>query len=398
MIDLNRTIQLAKKTELYRDKLKDFNEIKDIRDIARLPFTTKENLRCAYPFGGLAVDISNVIEMHTSSGTTGLPTLSFYTKEDLGSGSCAISRAWKNFGIDKNSRVQFIMSYGLFSGAMINTYAIQELGAFVLPASILPVERQIELMIDFGIDTVVATPGYLMYISECLKRFDKSKLKLKRAIAAGEIYSNILREEIEKRLSIIVYDHYGLCEVNTGIAYECKARSGLHILDDYVIAEIIDNKTGQRLPNGEYGELVLTSLKKEASPIIRYRTGDITCIKDKPCSCGNSSIRIDRIKARVDDLIFIKGIKINPHELKEIVLGVAGEMIFGSDIKILIKNNVINYKPCIQLSIKKEFINRKKIIGDKIKDIVGINFDIQNVDYEIFGRNNTTKNKLVEFM
>lgn len=362
LLNLNKSIETAKNCQFYNKILKDVKELENINDLERLPFTTKEDLRSMYPYGGLCVPLSEVLEVHTSSGTTGAPTISFYTKKDLKKGSEEIARAWRSFGVTKESKVQFIMSYGLFSGAMINTYALQELGAFVLPAGILPVARQIELMKDFQIDTLVATPGYLMYLSEYMEEnnIDRESLKLKRAIAAGEIYSDNLREEIERRLNIKVYDHYGLCEVNTGIAYECEQRDGLHVLDDYVIAEIIDVTTGQRVAEGVYGELVLTSLKKEASPIIRYKTGDVTCIKKGVCSCGKKSIRIDRIKSRKDDLLFIKGIKVNPHELKDFILSHAKGMLLGADIKILVKKNCINYTPLIKLSFKKEFMNQKK--------------------------------------
>ena len=261
------------------------------------------------------------------------------------------------------------MSYGLFSGAMLNTYAIQELEAFVLPASILPTVKQLELMRDFKIDTVVSTPGYLLYLYKYMREhnINRKNLNLKRAIAAGEIYSDLLRSEIEQKLDIKVYDHYGLCEVNTGIAYECEKRDGLHILDDYVIPEIVDINTGTIMPNGKYGELVLTSLKKEASPIIRYRTGDITCIKKEKCKCGNKEVRIDRIKARIDDLLFIKGIKINPHELKDFILEDMSDKLYASDMKILVKKNTTNYRPCIKLSFKKEWLYYKQNIEKKNK-------------------------------
>jgi len=318
--NLNRTIKNAKKSPLYSKKLKNFSQLKSIKEISKLPFTTKQELRDYYPFGGLAVPFNKVIEVHTSSGTTGKTTLSFFTKKDLEIGSKTISTAWKNFGINNESRVQFIMSYGLFSGAALNTYAIQELGGFVLPSGIQPAFKQVELMMDFQIDTIVTTPSYFLYLYDYLENnnIPLNKFKLKRGIAAGEIYSEKTRGIIESKFNIKIYDHYGLCEVNTGIAYECNHRTGLHLLDDYVIAEVINPDTGDILPSEQFGELVLTSLKKEASPVIRYRTGDITRIRSGDCPCANKSIRIERIKRRIDDLIFIKGIKIDPYELKEL--------------------------------------------------------------------------------
>lgn len=400
LLSLNKSIKAAKNCKFYNKILKDVKELENIDDLETLPFTTKEDLRNIYPYGGLCVSLSEVLEVHTSSGTTGAPTLSFYTKKDLKKGSEEIAKAWMSFGVTKESRVQFVMSYGLFSGAMINTYALQELGAFVLPAGILSISKQLELMKDFQIDTLVATPGYLMYLSEYIEEndIDRQSLMLKRAIAAGEVYSDNFREEIERLLNIKVYDHYGLCEVNTGIAYECEQRDGLHVLDDYVVAEVIDVETGQRVANGVYGELVLTSLKKEASPIIRYRTGDITCIKRGICGCGKKSIRIDRIKSRKDDLLFIKGIKINPHELKDLILSYAKGVLLGKDIRILVKKNCINYKPIIKLSFKKEFIHKKDYIIDKIKNKVGLRFELEHVELKYFNRENSNKVKLIEFV
>ena len=401
LINLNKTIEQARRSKLYSKKLSNFSgKLKTLNEISLLPFTTKDDLRNHYPFGGLSVEANEIIEVHTSSGTTGKPTLSFYTKEDLRIGSRAISEAWANFGIGEQSKIQFIMSYGLFSGAMLNSYAIQKLGAFVLPAGILPTCKQIELMRDFKIDTVVATPGYLLYLYEYMQEnnISRNSIKLHRAIAAGEVYSSALRSEIEKKLEIKVYDHYGLCEVNTGIAYECDARDGLHILDDYVIPEIIDSETGKLLSDGEYGELVLTSLKKEASPIIRYRTGDITCIKRGNCDCESNRIRIDRIKSRVDDLLFIKGIKINPHELKDFIVDNTRGKLFGSDIRILVKRNSINHRPRIRLSFKNEFKDFKNIIQKKIQARIGVRFNVEHVEPSYFGRETNTKVKLVEYI
>ncbi len=398
--NLNKTIKQAKKSALYARKLLGVKKLKSLKELKDLPFTTKEDLRGSYPFGGLCVNKDEIVEMHTTSGTTGKPTLSFYTKKDLEVGSSEVSKAWDGLGINKHSRVQFIMSYGLFRGAMLNTDALQQLGAFVLPAGIQPTARQVEMMIDFKIDTVVATPGFLLYLHEYLEqnKIPRSKLKLKRAIAAGEIYSNQIRKEIENRLNIKVLDHYGLCEVYTGIAYECNKKNGLHILKDFVIAEIVDPKTGKVLPNGEFGELVLTSLKKEASPIIRYRTGDISCLMVGVCSCGEKGVRLERIKNRADDLFFISGIMINPHELKETIFSYAGKRLFGGDMRIEVKSNSIKTSPKIYLTLKGEndgFIPKLK---KKIKDETKVEFKIIRVSKNFFNRENNTKVKLVEYV
>lgn len=398
---LNETISNARNSDFYKLKLKDQPlKLESLSDLKKLPFTTKKELRDCYPFGALAVPVNEVIELHTSSGTTGKATLSYFTKEDLKNGSKAISKAWKCFGINDNSRVQFMMSYGLFSGAALNTYAIQELGGLVVPAGIQSAEKQIQMMLDFKIDTVVGTVGYYYYLFDYIKenKIPLDEFFLKRGIMAGEIYSNKVREEIEHKFKIKIFDHYGLCEVNTGIAYECEFRNGLHLLDDYVFPEIINPESGEVLPLDSEGELVLTTLKKKASPLIRYRTGDITLIKSGRCPCGRNSVRIDRIKRRVDDLIFIKGIKIDPYELKEYILENVGAFIF-SDIKIKVKNSFDQYTPEILVSLKDSSdFGRLDFIKKLLKDKTLLTFKVNHVDRDYFKRGENNKVKFVEYV
>lgn len=393
--NLNRTIILAKDTPLYKNR--DLHELNSLSELSSLSLTSKDDLRNSYPYGGLAVPESEIIEVHTTSGTTGKPTLSFFTKKDLEESSKAISEAWKAFGINKTSKVMFIMSYGLYSGAALNTYAIQSIGAFVLPAGIQPVKTQVDFMVDFGIDTVIATPGFLLYLYEWIitNKFDRGKLKLVRAIAAGEVYSNAIRKEIENKLQIKVFDHYGLCEVNTGIAYECLEMKGLHVLDDYVIPEIIDPETGKVLPDGEYGELVLTSLKKEASPVIRYRTKDITRLIPDKCPCGRERIRIDRIKSRVGETLFIKGIKIDPYELRDFIKEKLGSKLFGGDMQIVVRDNDIKFLPKIFLSLKKNDEEELKILTEKVYEQTKTKFIIEHVEPEFFNREKNNKVKFI---
>lgn len=393
--NLNATIHSASKTDLYKDK--DLHELASIDGLSTLPFTTKEDLRNSYPYGGLAVPHDEIIEVHTTSGTTGKPTLSFFTKKDLEESSKAISEAWKTFGITKDSKVMFIMSYGLYSGAALNTYAIQSIGAFVLPAGIQPVKTQVDFMADFGIDTVIATPGFLLYLDEWLtaNNFDRKRLKLTRAIAAGEVYSNKIRKEIENRLNIKVYDHYGLCEVNTGICYECNEMKGLHVIDDYVIPEIINPETGKLMPTGEYGELVLTSLKKDASPIIRYRTKDISRIIPGDCPCGRQRVRIDRIKSRVGEMLFIKGIKIDPYELRDFIREQLGSNLFGGDMQIVVKDNDIKFQPKIYLSLVNNDIKAIDSLTEKVIEQTKTKFLIENVESTYFNREKNNKVKFI---
>lgn len=399
---INDVINIAKRSKLYADKLRHLKEISAMNLFDTIPFTSKQDLRQSYPYNGLCVSLDDVIEVHTTSGTTGVPTLSFFTKRDLENGSKAVAKAWRAFGISNKSRVQFIMSYGLFSGAMLNTYALQELGAFVIPAGIQSTEKQVKTLIDFEVDTLVATPGYLLYLIEYFNthKVDRKLLKLKRAIAAGEVYSEAVRQRIEEGLGITVYDHYGLCEVYTGIAYECEERDGLHILDEYVYAEIINPETGEVLEDNKQGELVLTTLGKEASPVLRYRTGDVTQIIHEKCKCGLSSPRIRRIQGRSDDIIFIKGIKISPNELKDDLIKSFGKYIFGGDIVFVLKKNSIKFIPQIKLCFQNGG-NEESILSDIqefVKEETGVTFDVIKVDSQYFNRENSTKVRLVEYI
>ena len=398
---LNRALCVARNSELYKLKLRKYpKKLNNIFELKNFPFTTKKDLREHYPFRSLAVPIKEVVEVHTSSGTTGQATLSYFTKEDLRASSFAISKGWKCFGINNKSRVQFMMNYNLFSGASLNTYAIQKLGALVIPAGIQSAEKQVQMLINFKIDTVVATPGYYFYLFDYLteKKIPIEKLSLKRGIAAGEIYSDNLRKKIEDKFKIKIFDHYGLCEVNTGIAYECEFRTGLHILNEYVFPEIINPETGQVLPHDNEGELVLTTLKKKASPVIRYRTGDITSIKSGECPCGRSSIRIDRIKGRTDGLIFIKGIKINPYELKDYILEIAKDNIY-TDIKIRVGNYFVKYRPEIFVSLKESSnTNLLAFIQKLLKDKTLLTFDVKHINRDYFQRGKNNKMKLVEYV
>ena len=313
----NQSIRAAEKSKFYEKKLAGLR-VNTVEDIAKIPLTTKLELREQAPFGTLAVPLNKVIEVHTSSGTTGKSIPSFFTKKDIDNTKKYISKAWAAFGITNRDVVQFMMQYGLFSGAFLNHYALTHLGAFVVPAGISNSMKQIQLMQEFQTTTIVAVPSYYFRLKEVFEQenIKLEDLSLKRGIAAGETYSNSTRKKIENMFNIDVYDHYGLAEINTGICYECKYKEGMHVLDDYVYAEIVNPKTGEVLGENEEGELVLTTLEKEANPIIRYKTGDITSITYEKCKCGRTQPRIEMIKGRVDNTIQLHGVKIYPIEIE----------------------------------------------------------------------------------
>ena len=394
---LRKTVALCANTNLYKDMNIRSIDIQDMSDINKLPFTTKQGLREVYPYGALAVPIEEVIEVHTSSGTSGKPVGSFFTKNDIILGNTAIGKAWRNFGLDENSRVMFAMRYGLFSGAPINTYALQSLGVFVLPAGIIPIDQHISLIIDYKIDTIVGLPGYFRYLYDRLlhNKIDIDSFPLKKIIAAGEPYSEKTRQEIECNFNVEVFDHYGLAEVNTGIAYECQQKNGLHILDDYVIAEVVNNKDRQ-VVEGEDGELVLTSLEKKASPIIRYKTGDlVNWFGVVDCACGVKSTKISRIQGRVDSVISIKGVKVDPYELRSSIQDALPNTVSHGVCSFRVQNNRIDYVPKILVVSGISELEKNQLI-EFIKKKTMLNFEVETMPLS-YWFDNKNKAKIVEY-
>lgn len=399
---LNSIISHASNAPLYRVQLPltkkklvsldEFNE--------KIPFTRKQDLRDAYPYGGLAVSRNEVMEIHTSSGTSGRPVGSFLTKRDIEEGSREIGKAWATFGVNEESIVMFAMSYGLYSGAAINTYAIQSLGAFVIPASIVPIDKYIDLILDYGVTHIVGVPGFYYYLyNKMLERgIDPTQTSLTTMIAAGETYSEATRQEIERMFNTTVFDHYGLVEINTGICFECPFKNGLHVLDDYVYAEVMDfGDANNPVPAkvGEKGELVLSNLSKEASPVLRYRTGDVVVnLGNEPCTCGRTTHKISRIQGRVDSVVSIKGVKLDPYALRRDIQEKFTTVKDGM-ISIRVRKNRINYTPTIMVTL--EDPSHTDILKEYVYQLTSLKFDVQHAPVEYWFVN---KNKapLVEYV
>lgn len=393
---IKATMLICKSSEIYKDITQ---EITTIEDFANIPFTTKEDLRKYYPFGTLAIDFENVVETHMSSGTTGKSTLSFYTVKDLEKSSLALSQAWSNFGVTRSSRVQFCMGYGLFSGAPLNTLAIQGLGAFVLPAGIQATSKQVSLLQDFKIDTMVATPSYYLHLIDYLKlnKIERSSLNLKVCIVAGEVYSMDIKAKIKEELGVEIYDHYGLCEVNTGIIYECKECRQMAILDRHVYAEILAVDSHCPVLEGQEGELVLTSLEKEATPILRYRTGDMVTLVSSFSNCHNcfGSTLVSRITRRVGSTIFYKGINVEPNELRDMIFVFAGDSVFNR-IKFIIPKDLFKEPIKVLLASKLEdSANLIKDIEAFVKEKTKVTISVEIIPHASFEDFLNTKEKIV---
>ena len=297
--------------------------IKSLSDLKNLLFTTKEDLRDNYPFGLFAEPMKNVVRLHASSGTTGKPVVAGYTKGDIEVWSEAIARIVTAGGIDENDVVQISFGYGLFTGGFGLHYGIEKVGATIVPMSSGNTQKQLMLMQDFGTTALVATPSYAMYLSEMIKEKEipRENFKLKYGFFGSEAMSEKMREKLEDSMGILVTSNYGLTEVmGPGVSGECIYKCGEHINEDMFIVEIIDPRTGEVLPYGESGEVVITTLTKEAMPVLRYRTRDISYIIPEPCTCGRTSYRLAPIQGRTDDMLKIKGVNLFPSEIESVVL------------------------------------------------------------------------------
>ena len=320
----------AVKSPYYAAKFKeiglDRHEIRSREDIVKLPFTTKDDLRLSYPTGMLAVDPEQVLRMHTSSGTTGKPKALFFSRQDVDNAAELIARSFVATGMTRKDIFQNMMTYGLFTGALVAHYGAEKVGCLVIPAGPGNTERQLLLMQDFHSTSIHLTPSFALYFADFLdkKGIDPRKdLSLKRAFVGAEPYTEQTRRKIEEGLGLQVFNSYGLSEMNgPGVAFECQEQKGMHLWEDHFLMEIINPETGAPLPGGERGELVLTTLVREAMPIVRYRTRDITSIVDEPCACGRTHRRIQRITGRADDMLIVRGVNIYPQQIERILMGV----------------------------------------------------------------------------
>ncbi|NPV92969.1 MAG: phenylacetate--CoA ligase [Firmicutes bacterium] len=298
------------------------DDVKNVEDISKFPFTLKSDLRDNYPFGLFAVPRSEVVRVHASSGTTGKPTVVGYTAKDIDNWATMIARCLVMAGGTPESMVQVAYGYGLFTGGLGLHYGVEKLGATVVPASGGNTPRQIMLMLDFGVDILACTPSYAMYLAEAIEEMGaKQDLKLKAGIFGAEPWSNQMRISMEEKLNFRAHDIYGLSEImGPGVGMECSCQKGLHIFEDHFLAEVIDPETGQVLPYGEKGELVLTTLTKEALPMIRYRTRDIAVLNPEVCACGRTHVRMEKVLGRTDDMIIVRGVNVFPSQVETILL------------------------------------------------------------------------------
>ncbi|HEY3374089.1 MAG TPA: phenylacetate--CoA ligase [Candidatus Aquicultor sp.] len=303
------------------------SDIKTLEDVAKLPFTTKNDLRDSYPFGMFAVPMENVVRVHSSSGTTGKPIVVGYTRGDMNTWSDLTARVAMAGGATSKDIAQMSFGYGLFTGGFGMHAGLERIGASVVPVSTGNTKRQLMLMEDFGTTVLVSTPSYALHIAEVGAEMgvDFSKLPLRVGLFGAERCTEKMRTEIESKMLISATDNYGLTEVmGPGVAGECERKNGMHINEDHFLVETIDPETGKPLPRGSVGELVFTTLTKEAFPVIRYRTRDLTRIIDEPCECGRTLARMEKIQGRTDDMLIIRGVNVFPSQIESVLYEIEG--------------------------------------------------------------------------
>ncbi|MBU0675505.1 MAG: phenylacetate--CoA ligase [Proteobacteria bacterium] len=323
--------RVATHVPFYRKKFKDLaispEDISSLDDLSKLPFTTKQDLRDNYPYGLFAVPLREVVRIHASSGTTGQATVVGYTHNDIKNWSSLVARVLTGAGVTKDDVVQIAFGYGMFTGGFGLHYGAEAVGASVIPMSSGNTKRQLQIMEDFRTTALVCTPSYALLLADIMeeKGIDINALSLKYGLFGGEPWSEAMRNEIQNKLNIIATDNYGLSEVmGPGVAGECQERNGLHINEDHFLVEVINPDTLEPVAPGEIGEIVITTLTKEAFPVIRYRTRDLSRLLSESCPCGRTLTRMQRVMGRTDDMLIIKGVNVYPSQIEEVLFEIEG--------------------------------------------------------------------------
>ncbi|MDE6004542.1 MAG: phenylacetate--CoA ligase [Oscillospiraceae bacterium] len=356
------------------------DKIKTLSDIKYIPYTTKADIRDNYPFGLFAKPMKEIVRIHASSGTTGKPTVVGYTRNDLNNWSDCVARLCTAVGVNDEDVAQISFGYGLFTGALGLHYGLEKIGCAVIPISSGNTQKQAMILKDFGTSVLISTPSYAMYMSEVAHEMGISNddLKLRIGLFGSEGCTDALRDKIEKGFGLFSTDNYGMSELmGPGVAGECEYRCGLHFAEDHFIPEIINSETGEVLPAGEKGELVITTLTKEGIPMLRYRTKDITRIHYEPCKCGRTHARMEKVQGRSDDMLKIRGVNVFPSQIESVMANLEG--ISPHYELILTRKNYTDY-----LEVRIEIIDEKllenfsdlerlqKQSADKLKTVLGI--------------------------
>lgn len=375
----------------YRKKMQavglEPGDIRGMEDLAKLPFTTKDDLRETYPFGMFAVSNDQIVRIHASSGTTGKPTVVGYTRRDIDVWSECVARCISMANLGREDIIQVAYGYGLFTGGLGGHYGAEKMGATVVPMSTGNTKKLINMMIDFGVTGILCTPSYLMHIAETIDEMGvRGQIKLKASLNGAEPWTEKMRDRIEEMLGIQAHDIYGLSEImGPGVAADCHLHKGLHVHEDHFLPEVVDRETFQPVADGVTGELVISTLTKEGIPLIRYRTKDLTSIDHTPCACGRTSARIARFTGRSDDMLIIRGVNVFPSQIEAALLEMGGT----TPHYLMIVDRVNNLDTLeVQVEVEERFFS------DEIRELENLTRKIERVIQQAIGL--AVKVKLVE--
>lgn len=382
------------------------DDIRSLADVTKLPFTSKLDFRDNYPYGLMAVPLEQVVRVHASSGTTGKPIIAPYTKGDIRTWSEIMARALAMAGVTKDDVLQNAFGYGLFTGGLGFHYGAEYLGASVVPTAAGNTKRQVLLLQDLGATVITCTPSYAITLSEVALEMgvELRDTKLRLGLFGAEPWSEQMRKDIEERLGILAIDCYGLTElIGPGVAVECPYQCGMHIAEDHFLAEIIDPQTGEQLPYGEKGELVITALSKEAQPVIRYRTKDITSLNPEPCECGRTLARMSRVAGRSDDMLVIRGVNVFPSQIESVILNVNGvephylvvvdrkHGFSSSDLEVWVEVSEAIFHDEIQ-----KMANIEKKLRSEMASVLGISARVKLVEPKTIARSEGKAKRIVD--
>ncbi|HOO03567.1 MAG TPA: phenylacetate--CoA ligase, partial [Methanomassiliicoccales archaeon] len=356
----------------YRQRMREAGvtpeDVQGLDDVRRLPFMTKRDLRDSYPDKLFLASPREVVRYHASSGTTGKPTIVGYTRNDIDSWSESVARGLVSAGVGPDDVLQVCYTYGLFSGGLGLHYGAEKVGAAVVPASTGNTERQIDLIRDLNVTVIASTPSYLLHIGEVAERMGVSierDTQLRLGILGAEPWSDRMRDRIHERLGIKAVDIYGTSELSGPLWCECSEQKGMHVWGDMTLVEVLDPATGEPVPPGEKGELVVTMLEKEAFPIVRYRTGDVTTLTEEVCACGRTHPRIGRIQGRVDDMIVVRGINVFPSQVEHALMT---DPEVGNEFQIVVERRGALDTMLVKVELRPEAFGDRLFELDAIKD------------------------------
>ena len=400
--------RMYERVELFRKRMDEKGlkpeDIKGVEDLAKLPFSYKQDLRDYYPFGLFAEPLKNIVRVHASSGTTGKQIVVGYTRNDLDKWNDCMARQFAAAGATDEDIIQVSYGYGLFTGGLGAHGGAERIGAVVVPTSSGNTSRQIQTMADFGTTVLCCTPSYAMYLAEAIEEAGlKDKIKLKAGVFGAEPWTEDMRHAIENSFGIKAYDVYGLSEImGPGVAYECSCQNGMHVSEDMFIPEIIDPDTGEVLPEGEQGELVFTTLTKEGFPVIRYRTRDICSLNYEQCECGRTFVRMNKPTGRSDDMLIIRGVNVFPSQIEEVLLNISSGVTPNYQIVVGRENNTDTLDINVEMSealfaddIKSIEKIERKIVTD-LRSVLGIGAKVHLVNPKSIERSEGKAKRVID--